>query len=146
MQDNSFKPNFMRNQVIAKSIAPLLLLTFQAHAQTHIPSNDTSQQAYTSKISALSKKFSNDFYPNYTQIHTLQEEAFIAKIDSARSALCAFSSDFFFMYQCTNKLNPITAIKPTTPTIVSITVQVRKVSAKLNPKYSLHNQKPPSFT
>lgn len=46
----------------------------------------------------------------------------------------------------TNNWITSTASKPTVPIMVSIIVHERKVSAMLNPKYSLNIQKPVSLT
>ena len=46
----------------------------------------------------------------------------------------------------TKLLKMSTPIRPVTETIVSIIVQVRKVCRMVKLKYSLNNQKPPSFT
>src|SRR5690606_19580784 len=44
-----------------------------------------------------------------------------------------------------NRLNPSTSASPTTPRIVSTTVQVRNVSPTVSPKHSFTIQNPPSF-
>src|SRR6185312_3119288 len=58
------------------------------------------------------------------------------------------NNDFIFKISSypTKLLKMCTPINPVIETIVSIIVQVRKVCRMLKLKYSLNNQKPPSFT
>ncbi|MBA4849733.1 alpha/beta hydrolase [Emticicia sp. BO119] len=67
----------------------LLLFIHQLRAQESQKPVNQNQQSYQAELKALGKKFSDSFYPNYSQIYALPEKAFIDKIDSARKGFDA---------------------------------------------------------
>lgn len=79
----------------------LFLFIYQLQAQELQKPGNPNQQSYLAELKALGKKFSDNFYPNYSRIYALTEKAFTAKIDSARTDFNAT----LLKYQ--GKLDPI---------------------------------------
>ena len=61
-----------------------LLLCNQIQAQQSNPEQDSNRQNYLAETKVFGKKFADDFYSNYYEIHSLPEQLFVAKIDSVR--------------------------------------------------------------
>ncbi|MGN6394708.1 MAG: alpha/beta hydrolase [Mucilaginibacter sp.] len=60
----------------------LLSIAWRVNAQDNTQ-QDSVRKRYLAEQKLISKKFTNQFYPNYTRIHQLPEKIFVAKIDSA---------------------------------------------------------------
>ncbi|TDQ06200.1 hypothetical protein [Pedobacter metabolipauper] len=59
-----------------------ICITFCSNAQNNLQ-QDSSQIRYLEEQKKLGKKFSDDFYPNYVQMHKLSEKTFTKMIDSS---------------------------------------------------------------
>lgn len=71
----------------------LLGLWLRSSAQQNV-TPDSSQARYLAEQKKLGKKFSDEFYPKYVQVHKLPEKAFSAKVDSAARAFYALLDNF----------------------------------------------------
>jgi acetyl esterase/lipase len=80
----------MKQMIIAVT---LMCITYQSNAQVKLQ-QDSAQVRYLTAQKNLGKKFSGEFYPNYTSLHKLSERAFTAKIDSAAKAFYALLNHY----------------------------------------------------
>jgi hypothetical protein len=70
-----------------------MCITYRSNAQAKLQP-DSVQVRYLAEQKMLGKKFTGEFYPNYTSLHKLSERAFAAKIDSAAKAFYALLNNY----------------------------------------------------